>query len=55
MRTKQHTLQPKEVETARALSPNGENNFVNAVHNATRGRSSATTTQVRILYLILKF
>lgn len=43
------TRHPKDVDTARELSPSGEKSFENAVHKATRGLSSATTTQVRTL------
>lgn len=41
------TLQPKDVETARGLSPSAENNLEKLVVKPMRGRSSATTTHVR--------
>ena len=41
------TLHPKEVETALGDKLRPENNFVKASHREIRGRSSATTTQVR--------
>lgn len=37
------------MDTARELRPRGAKSLENAAHKATRGRSSATTTQVRTL------
>jgi hypothetical protein len=41
------TRQPNEVETARGLKPSAENSLEKDELSAMRGRSSATTTQVR--------